>query len=127
MEIFAYGTLNDYETIRKDLPKEYQFESDSIALNKLKSLTILSIMQDKIEYSFNQLKEDLGIDNTISAEDLITDLMSAGLYTGKIDELNGTFTCERVASRCVPNNQENISEIINDLKEFQSKIKNVIQ
>lgn len=125
MEFFAYGTWKDYIEKRKDLPQQYQFESDSNAVLKLKALTILTIMDDKTNYSFDSLMEDLDIDNFDTAETLVLELMGARLLVGKIDEKSRSFSCERVSSRCIPNNSESIQNILAELHHFHDKLKSL--
>ena len=108
MEIFSYGTWEDYLQIKDSLPESLILNANSIACRKLKALSILTIM-----------------DNFIEIETLIIDLFGSDLMVGKIDEKNHMLTIDRAASRCIPNTKEAIQDVIDNLNVIREKISSV--
>ena len=122
LEIFAYGTWEDYLKIKDSLPDSLKLQNNSVGERKLKELSILTIMQNEVSYSIDKLMTMLHIDNFMEAEMMLIDLFGSDLIVGKINENDHTLTCERAASRCIPNNPESIQAIIDDLNAFRQRI-----
>ena len=127
LAIFSYGVWKDYENIKDMLPEIYRFEEGSNALRKLKDLTILSVLKGKKEVSFQEIMDQIGVDNYVTLESHLINLIGNGFISGKIDEAKAVFICDQVTSRCIQNNEDSINQMINDLKIFRQKIKNEIE
>jgi len=127
LAIFSYGVWKDYENIKDRFPEIYRFEEGSNALRKLKDLTILSVLKGKKEVSFQEIMDQICIDNYVTLESHLINLIGNGFISGKIDEAKAVFICDQVASRCIQNNEDSINQMINDLKIFRQKIKNEIE
>lgn len=123
LELFAYGTLSDYESQRS------QFISLSpIGRRKLQLLTLASLASHARILSYNILLEKLQIESVRELEDLIIDGIYAQVIQGKLDQLNSRLNVEYALARDVNinafNNMENVldkwclncSNILNVLK-----------
>lgn len=125
LNVFSYGTWEDYLKIKDSLPDNLKLEPNSIAVKKLKGLSILSIMEDKISFSIDELMKILNIDNFVDAETIVIDLFGSELLVGKIDEKTHTLSCKRVAARCIENAPEAIDNIISDINIIRDRIASI--
>ena len=122
LEIFCYGTYQDYKAIESTLSPELRLKEDSIALKKLQQLTILSEVKGKSQVSYSSLLSITGVKNSIDLESLIIDLIALDLLVAKIDEQNQVILIERATSRCIPNLPEDLQSIFDQITQMRSKI-----
>lgn len=127
LHIFAYGVWADYLKLEPSLPDSLKLDPHSDAAKKLKSLTLLNCFASEKNCSYQSLLTVLSIDNAIELEDLVVELLGSGLIEGKIDEVNSTVICTRASSRCVPNNQEAIEQIITKIQQMRSRISTALK
>ena len=126
LEIYCYGTYSDYKTLEKILPSNLKLKEDSIALKKLKQLTILSEVKGKAQVSYASLISSIGAKDSNDLETLIIDLISSDLLVAQIDEQTQMVLIERSTSRCVPNSPESLQVIIDQISELRGKINSAL-
>lgn len=80
LDLFAYGTLADYERRRASLP-----ELNPVQVRKLKMLTLVSFASTQRLLPFTQLQADLQISSQRELEDLVIDAIYHGLLVAKLD------------------------------------------
>ena len=96
LELFAYGTLSDYESQRD----RYIVLSDA-ARRKLQLLTLASLATHSRILPYPLLLEQLRIESVRELEDLIIDGIYAQVIRGKLDQLNSRLTIEYAIARDV--------------------------
>ncbi|UJR23150.1 hypothetical protein I4U23_026169 [Adineta vaga] len=94
LELFAYGTLSDYESNRD------RFISLSpLARRKLQLLTLASLAVHARILPYTLLLEQLRIESVRELEDLIIDGIYAQVIRGKLDQLNKLLNVEYAIAR----------------------------
>ena len=116
LELFAYGTYNEY----KLNSKEY-LELTPTQLDKLKKLTIVSIAMESKIIPYENLMGTLDISDLRSLEDLLIDTMYSGLLKGKLNQRDSIFTVMDTSGRDV--RKENVESLIANLKGLKESSK----
>ncbi|CAF3082846.1 unnamed protein product [Rotaria socialis] len=96
LELFAYGTLTDYESDRT----RYMSLS-SVARRKLQLLTLASLAVHARILPYAILLKELQIESVRELEDLIIDGIYAQVIRGKLDQLNSRLNVEFAIARDV--------------------------
>lgn len=122
LTIFAYGSWKDYLAIESKLPANLKLSPTGNAAKKLRKLTLLSLFADKNQVSYKEMMKELAIENFVDVESLVIDLIATELLEAKIDEQKQIVTCNRAAARCVKNEKESITKVINQIGGIRSKI-----
>lgn len=94
LELFAYGTLSDYESQRSNY-----ISLSTIARRKLQLLTLASLATHARVLPYGLLLEQLKIESIRELEDLIIDAIYAQAIRGKLDQLNQHLTIEYAIAR----------------------------
>jgi len=81
LSTFAYETYAVYKAQRGKLP-----ELNETQLKKLKQLSIISLSQKTKVVPYSKLQQELDIDDVRELEDLIIEVIYAGLIRGKLDQ-----------------------------------------
>jgi len=130
LELFAYGTLSNYESQRSKF-----ISLSAIARRKLQLLTLASLAIHARILPYGLLLEQLQIESVRELEDLIIDGIYAQVIRGKLDQLNSRLNVEYAIARDVNtiafNRMENVldkwclncSALLNVLK-HEAKIAN---
>ncbi|CAF2876740.1 unnamed protein product [Rotaria sp. Silwood2] len=96
LELFAYGTLSDYESERT------RFISLSpLARRKLQLLTLASLAVHARILPYTLLLKELQVESVRELEDLIIDGIYAQVIRGKLDQLNNRLNVEFAIARDV--------------------------
>ncbi|CAF1295413.1 unnamed protein product [Adineta steineri] len=96
LELFAYGTLSDYESERT------RFISLSpLARRKLQLLTLASLAVHARILPYTLLLKQLQVESVRELEDLIIDGIYAQVIRGKLDQLNNRLNVEYAIARDV--------------------------
>ncbi|CAF2464646.1 unnamed protein product [Rotaria sp. Silwood2] len=96
LELFAYGTLSDYESERT------RFISLSpLARRKLQLLTLASLAIHARILPYTLLLKELQVESVRELEDLIIDGIYAQVIRGKLDQLNNRLNVEFAIARDV--------------------------
>ena len=96
LELFAYGTLSDYETQRSKF-----IVLSTLARRKLQLLTLASLAVLARILPYELLLKQLHIESIRELEDLIIDGIYAQVIRGKLDQLNSRLTVEYAVARDV--------------------------
>ncbi|KAA1107440.1 hypothetical protein PGT21_013931 [Puccinia graminis f. sp. tritici] len=96
LEIYAYGTWKDYWERQDHLPK---LNEPQIA--KLKLLSIIARASHSRIIPYNELMEELEIDETQALEELIIDGIYSGLLGGRLDQKYSRLEIESSVGRDV--------------------------
>jgi len=96
LELFAYGTLSDYESQRSHF-----ISLSAIARRKLQLLTLASLAIHVRILPYRLLLEQLQIESVRELEDLIIDGIYAQVIRGKLDQLNSRLNVEYAIARDV--------------------------
>ncbi|OCF77234.1 hypothetical protein I204_01220 [Kwoniella mangroviensis CBS 8886] len=94
LQLFAYGTLTDYESN----PSSYPSLSPTHIL-KLKHLTVVSLALQHRSLTYDQLLSALRLDTIRQLEDLIIDVIYAGLLGGKMHHHEKVLHIDWVSGR----------------------------
>eukprot|EP01031_Cornospumella_fuschlensis_P036830 gene36830-44678_t len=114
LNLFAYGTYQDYISN----PSSYIELSDG-QLNKLRQLSVLSLVAERQGVSYQELMEALGLSSVSSLEDLLISCIYANLLSGKLDQMRRTLWVSRANSRDV--SPADVSDIIQTLLDWQQR------
>ena len=96
LELFAYGTLSDYENQRSHF-----IILSPLGRRKLQLLTLASLAGHSRVLPYALLLEQLHIESVRELEDLIIDGIYAQVIQGKLDQLNSRLTIEYAIARDV--------------------------
>ncbi|CAF0845689.1 unnamed protein product [Rotaria sp. Silwood1] len=96
LELFAYGTLSDYESDRTRFILLSQ-----LARRKLQLLTLASLAVHARILPYTLLLKELQIESVRELEDLIIDGIYAQVIRGKLDQLNNRLNVEYAIARDV--------------------------
>ncbi|CAF1138274.1 unnamed protein product [Rotaria sordida] len=130
LELFAYGTISDYESQRSRF-----LTLSPLARRKLQLLTLASLAVHARILPYELLLKQLQIESIRELEDLIIDGIYAQVIRGKLDQLNNRLNVEYAIARDINtiafNRIENIldkwclncSNLLNILK-YEAKIAN---
>jgi len=108
LQLFAFGNYKDYKS-------ETYPELTPQMVNKLRHLTIISLANKSKIISYDQLLEELGLDNLRELENLIIDVIYLNIIKGKMDQQNKWFEIDSTISRDIKEEQlENIISVLTD-------------
>lgn len=127
LALFAYQNWEDYQARAPSLPVEYQFDSSSQAIKKIKKLTLLSILATEQTVDFATLMEKLSLDNYVDLESLVIDLMASEVIDARIDEQTQTIVCTRCSARCVHPDKESIMKRVEQIRKIRANIENALE
>lgn len=96
LQLFAYGTLSNYESERSRY-----IQLSGIARRKLQLLTLASLAVHARILPYALLLEQLQIESVRELEDLIIDGIYAQVIRGKLDQLNSRLNVEYALARDV--------------------------
>ena len=125
LDIFSYGTWQDYKEIESSLPDNLKIKPGSVAEKTLKMLTIASHFMTTFSESFDVLGQLVEAKDQMDLELIVCDAISNGLIEGQINELTKTVDCLRATSRCI--RKEDISEVIESIQNLRGKINFIVQ
>ncbi|WWC91599.1 uncharacterized protein L201_006545 [Kwoniella dendrophila CBS 6074] len=94
LRLFAYGTLTDYESGSSSYPPLIPSQ-----ILKLKHLTLVTLALQHRSLSYDQLLSELRLDSIRQLEDLIIDVIYAGLLGGKMHHHEKVLHVDWVAGR----------------------------
>ncbi|CAD6573952.1 MAG: hypothetical protein TREMPRED_000972 [Tremellales sp. Tagirdzhanova-0007] len=94
LQLFAYSTLTEYSGNTVSYPP-----LTSTHILKLKHLTLVSLALQQRSLSYHHLQEALQIDSIRELEDLIIDVIYAGLLGGKMHHQEKVFHVDWAAGR----------------------------
>lgn len=81
LNIFAFGTYQDYRKQKKDIPNKLPDLSD-LMINKLRHLSIVSLARCRRHIPYQILIQELEMDNVRQLEDLIIEVIYANVIKG---------------------------------------------
>jgi hypothetical protein len=124
--IFAYGTWKDYTGMCATLTPELRLDLNGPAVRKLKKLTIITILSQYPEYSFDEFRKALDLKTAVEVESLVLELVGSDLVIAKIDQQSGTVRCERCVSRCIKQDKDSILKVAQRIGLIRGKINSAI-
>lgn len=108
LNLFAYGTYNDYKAKKNDLPALSQAQ-----LHKLRHLTIISLATKNKRLSYGVLLSELDVKNLRELEDLIIDAVYADIIRGKLDQKHQQLEVDFAIGRDIrPEHIQEISSVL---------------
>jgi len=116
LEIFAYGTYDDYKLKKGQLPELTKNQE-----LKLKQLTVVQLASVNRTIPYDVLLKKLDIENLRELEDLIIECIYVGLLEGKLDQEKHQFQVDQTIGRDV--RPGDIDNIISKLNSWQKKIR----
>ena len=122
LSVFAYGTWKDYRELEPSLPESLRLQPGSNSCKKLKKLTLLSIFATSQCCQFEDLMEEISVDNFVDLESLVIDLIANDYLDAKIDEQNHRVVCIRCAARCLRNEKQDILARVEQLRKIRGNI-----
>ncbi|XAO24336.1 hypothetical protein I312_103134 [Cryptococcus bacillisporus CA1280] len=96
LQLFAYGTLQDYEENKGIFPSLMDAH-----INKLRQLTLLSLASQHRSLRYQDVSQTLQLQTLRQVEDIVIDTIYAGLLTGKLHHDKKVFHIDWVAGRDV--------------------------
>ncbi|OWZ67893.1 hypothetical protein AYX14_05602 [Cryptococcus neoformans] len=96
LQLFAYGTLQDYEENKAIFPLLKEAH-----INKLRQLTLISLASQHRSLRYQDITQTLQLKTLRQAEDIVIDTIYAGLLTGKLHHDKKVFHVDWVAGRDV--------------------------
>lgn len=122
LEIFCYGTIQDYYAIKDSLPDYLQLSSESHGIKKLIKLSLLSAFDQKNSITYSELMEIGCIQNITELEKILVDLVAEGYLTAQVEQDKQTVFVTRSAHRCVKNDQAEIQVLLDRISGIRNKI-----
>lgn len=114
LQIFSYGTYNDYKSNPK-LPTLNEQQTQ-----KLRQLSFLTLAKDPKNLSYASLLQSLALETPRELEDLVISAIYAGLVSGTLDPYNQVVNLSSVSPlRDLPPNS--IPYMISTLNEWSSR------
>ena len=121
--LFSMLTYKDY----KKQSAKYLSLNNKL-LNKLKCVSILEMAKEKKSLDYSYLKNALDIKTNFELEELLFNLMSRDLISGKVNSLKETVTILSVKPRCnlvdMKKAEELIDKLINNLNDASEFLTN---
>nr|CCA15526.1 PREDICTED: similar to cop9 complex subunit 7a putat [Albugo laibachii Nc14] len=114
LQIFAFGTYNDYNRERQQLP-----ELNPASELKLRKLSVVSLAQHRKDLSYEVLMGALDVHTIRALEDVLIDAIYSGLVQGKLDQKTRSIRVTYVVARDVQSHD--IVSMKDKLKEWQLK------
>ncbi|CAN8071052.1 unnamed protein product [Agarophyton chilense] len=96
LRLFAYGTLEQYQRTQHMYPRLSERQ-----LNKLRTLTLVSLAAGRSELSYHQLRHALAVHSTRQLEDVVIDAVYAGLLRARMNQHAATVHISAVEGRDV--------------------------
>ncbi|XP_054164080.1 COP9 signalosome complex subunit 7b-like [Oppia nitens] len=119
--LFAFGQYSDYLANVQTLP-----ELSAQMRQKLRHLTIVSMATKSKHIPYGRLLEELDMKNLRELEDLIIDVIYAGVVTGKMDQLNNRLEVEQTIGRDIRRGDD-LKVVANILAEWCRNCDNVLR
>eukprot|EP00298_Acanthocystis_sp_HF-20_P003778 c14123_g1_i1.p1 GENE.c14123_g1_i1~~c14123_g1_i1.p1 ORF type:complete len:269 (+),score=106.83 c14123_g1_i1:26-808(+) len=119
LEVFAFGTYNDYKANASSLPSLSKEQKD-----KLKQLTIATLSTESQILEYSTLLSVLDCADVRELEDLIIDAMNKDILKGRLDQQKKHLQVTWCLPRDVPDSQ--ILTILNQYKHWQSNADRLI-
>jgi len=122
LEIFAYGSYNDYKSRENQFPKLSDKQS-----KKLKQLTIASLASDTHVIPYSRLLKELDISELRELEDLIIDALYKDIVVGKLDHEKQVFQVDSAIGRDLrPGDMDKmISTLVSWQKQSETLLKHI--
>lgn len=111
LEIFAYGTIADYEAQKANLP-----EMTPAMLHKLQLLTLASLAANSRFLPYETLMSELRVSSVREVEDLIIQALYSNLIEGRLDHKLNALHINTAYGRDVP--PQKIAELTNFINEY---------
>lgn len=118
LELFSYGVYLDYT----GNPSKFLDLSPN-QLNKLRHLTILSLVQSRKTVSYDVLLKSLYLTSTRELEDMVMEVVMAGLMEVKIDQKNSSLHIISSIARDYPS--KGIASLIQRLQSWKENCHNI--
>ncbi|AAW45331.2 conserved hypothetical protein [Cryptococcus deneoformans JEC21] len=96
LQLFAYGTLQDYEENKAIFPLLKEAH-----INKLRQLTLISLASQHRSLRYQDITQTLQLKTLRQVEDIVIDTIYAGLLNGKLHHDKKVFHIDWVAGRDV--------------------------
>jgi COP9 signalosome complex subunit 7 len=126
LEIFAYGTWQDYCALEPSLPADLKIPKAGNAANKLRSLTLLTLFAEENVIKFETLRSALSLRTDEEVEGVLIPLLASDLLDGKIDEEAKAVVCSRASARCVRDTEKDVMAVVTNIKNIRANIKNAL-
>jgi len=114
LEIFAFGTYDDYKRKNGMIP-----ELSENQMLKLKKLSIVQLASEHRTIPYVLLLEKLDVSTLRELEDLIIECMYQGLVEGKLDQEKHQFQVDQTIGRDIQLNE--IDRLVSVLVDWQKK------
>lgn len=119
LEIFAFGTLSDYQSISQSLPA-----LSPLMMKKLRHLTLISLAMKHKRLTYELLFKELSMTNVRELEDLLIDAIYGNVIDGKMDQKNSWIEIESTVARDIQKDQ--LQSMLNILNDWCEKCDNMI-
>ena len=119
LEIFAFGTLSDYNKNGESLPS-----LTPLMTKKLRHLTLISLAMNHKRLTYELLYKELSISSVRDLEDLIIDAIYSNVIDGKMDQKNSWIEIESTIARDI--RREQLQPMLTVLSEWCDKCDNMI-
>ncbi|KAJ6242626.1 cop9 signalosome complex subunit 7 [Anaeramoeba flamelloides] len=120
LEIFAFGTFQDYQKRKSELPEITEFQT-----HKLKMLTIVSLAYSTKHVPYPLLQKELEISEVRELEDLIIDSIYMGLIVAKLDQKESMLEVQETMGRDVPPRE--IGGVVSVLEDWLKNIETLLE
>ena len=111
LEIFAYGTISDYEAQKAALP-----EFTPAMMHKLQLLTLATLASSSRFLPYETLMNELRVSSVREVEDLIIQALYANLIEGRLDHKLNALHINTAYGRDVP--PQKLDELTNFINEY---------
>lgn len=100
LNLFAFGTFSEYQQQKLEQSGSLPDLSPSMS-TKLKQLSIVSLARSRRNIPYEELQQELEINNIRQLEDLIIELIYANVIKGTIDQQNRRLEVDQTIGRDV--------------------------
>jgi len=115
LEIFAYGTISDYEAQKATLP-----EFTPAMMHKLQLLTLATLASSSRFLPYETLMNELRVTSVREVEDLIIQALYSNLIEGRLDHKLNALHINTAYGRDVP--PQKLDELTNFINEYLSTV-----
>lgn len=119
LEIFAFGTLSDYQRDAESLPS-----LSPLMLKKLRHLTLITLAMKHKRLTYELLSKELSTSNVRELEDLLIDAIYSNIIDGKMDQKNSCIEIESTIARDIRKDQ--LQSMLTILSDWCDKCDNMI-
>lgn len=119
LEIFAFGTLSDYQSNADGLPA-----LTPLMMKKLRHLTLISLAMKHKRLTYELLFKELSMSNVRELEDLLIDAIYSNIIDGKMDQKNSWIEIESTIARDIRKDQ--LQSMLTVLTDWCDKCDNMI-